>query len=113
MGSQKYILLLALFAQLFLLRCATITRAPVITPEQAFSRIVGSSFENAVKINADNSFEGIKAEYDWLEEHFPGYKFKEQALMIYQGKPYDCLTIITKDGVEKMIYFDISSFFGK
>jgi predicted RNA-binding protein associated with RNAse of E/G family len=36
-----------------------------------------------------------------------------QSLVFHEGKPYDILHIETIDGVQKEIYFDISSFFGK
>lgn len=52
-------------------------------------------------------------EYQWLAEHYPGYQVKSQATTIYNNKIYDVITIVTADGVEKVIYFDITSFFGK
>lgn len=72
----------------------------------------GSSFEKAIIIEETNSRDGIRAEYRWLQEHYPGYKMKQQALMMHEGKPYDLLTFKQKGKTSK-IYFDISNFFGK
>jgi hypothetical protein len=64
-------------------------------------------------IEADNELEGIAMEYQWLDEHYPGYTKKSQSLTFYNDKPYDVFAIETADGQEMMIYFDISLFFGK
>jgi predicted RNA-binding protein associated with RNAse of E/G family len=44
---------------------------------------------------------------------YPGYKMVQQSLDYEKGKPYDILEIITADGKNKKVYFDISNFFGK
>jgi hypothetical protein len=75
--------------------------------------MIGTSYEDAIVIDAENTPYGIEAEYKWLSESYPGYKFKSQTLQLIDGKPYDVITIITKEGEEKKIYFDISKFFGK
>ena len=73
----------------------------------------GGSFETAVVIQASSEFEGIMMEYQWLDEHYPGYEGLGQAVTFENGKPYDLFFIRTADGVEKTVYFDISSFYGK
>ncbi len=73
----------------------------------------GSSFEKAIVIKHDNSKEGINAEYEWLRKNYPDYKFMSQSLIFHNDKPFDVLSIITNDGIEKDIHFDISNFFGK
>lgn len=73
----------------------------------------GSSFEKAVVINAATEMAGVPAEYEWLKSRYPGYKIKSQKMVMHNEKPYDLLTIITQQGEEKTIYFDISSLFGK
>ena len=67
----------------------------------------------AVVIQASNEFEGIALEYQWLEEHYPGYKGGGQFVTSHADKMYDVFTIETAEGVEKTIYFDITSFYGK
>ena len=73
----------------------------------------GSSFETAIVIQETHETPGVRVEYKWIADHYPGYKTKMQALQNKNGKSYDVLTIVTSDGAEKVIYFDISNFFGK
>lgn len=73
----------------------------------------GSSFEKAIVIQEKSEMTGPAAEYKWIKEHYPGSKTKGQALMTHDKKPYDVLTVVTADGTEKKVYFDISKFFGK
>jgi hypothetical protein len=67
----------------------------------------GTSFEKAVIVTS------VKAEYEWLAIHYPGYKMKMQSLVDHKKKTYDILSIVTAAGLEKDFYFDISEFFGK
>ena len=77
------------------------------------SKIEGSLFENAIVIKEKSEHKGVDAEYAWLREHYPGYKLKGQSLLFHNDKPYDLIEIITADGTEVGIYFDISNFYGK
>jgi len=73
----------------------------------------GSSFETAVIIREHTESAGVNAEYAWLRQNYPGYKLQKQALVQNKGVPYDVLDIITGNGEQKSIYFNISGFFGK
>jgi hypothetical protein len=73
----------------------------------------GSSAEKAVVIREKNETDGVAAEYTWVRKRYPGCQNKSQALTSINGKSYDVLKIVTVDGVEKDVYFDISKFFGK
>jgi predicted RNA-binding protein associated with RNAse of E/G family len=77
------------------------------------SEKLGSSYENAVFIEEKTEQVGVNAEYQWLNKNYPGYKMKGQSLNFHNDKPYDILHIVTADGLEKDIYFDISGFYGK
>ena len=66
----------------------------------------------AVVIEADNESDGIAMEYQWLADHYPGYQNVSQAIFFDDNKIYDVLTILTADGEEKTIYFDITLFYG-
>ena len=57
--------------------------------------------------------EGIAKENEWLDVHYPGHQKRGQALAYHDGKPYDIIYIVTADGEEKEVYFDISSFYGQ
>ena len=65
------------------------------------------TFENAVIVKS------VKEEYAWIATNYPGSKLQSQALVKENGKPYDVLTFVTKDGETKTAHFDISKFFGK
>ena len=73
----------------------------------------GSSYERAIVIQEKSETVGVQAEYKWLRAHYPGYSSKGQSLQNNNKKPYDVITIVTADGSEKKVYFDISNFFGK
>ena len=73
----------------------------------------GSSFEKAIVIKSKSDLAGVDEEYAWLKKNYPGYKSKGQALMNYNKKPYDKITIVTAEGETKEIYFDITNSFGK
>ena len=73
----------------------------------------GTSYATAVVITEKHEQAGVDAEYKWVREHYPGSKNKGQSLTRTNNKPYDILTIVTVDGEEKKIYFDIFNFFGK
>jgi len=73
----------------------------------------GSSYHKAIIIKEKNETKGIKAEYEWLRKNYPGYEAKKQALIVQKKTPYDVITIVTENGEEKSIYFDISNFYGK
>ena len=73
----------------------------------------GSSPEQAVDLSSAHSeTEGIQAEHAWLEQHYPGARMKQQDLIIHP-QAMDRITIELPSGEERVIYFDISSFFGK
>ena len=72
----------------------------------------GLSYNTAVIIKEKSEHLGIKAEYAWIKEHYPNYKFKKQALVRQNEKPYDIITITLSDGTDLDLYFDISNFFG-
>ena len=67
----------------------------------------GMTFENAVIVKS------VKEEYTWIATNYPGSDLQSQALIKKNGKPYDVLTFVTKDGETKTAHFDISKFFGK
>ena len=73
----------------------------------------GSTPEQAVDLSyAHTEGEGIRAERDWIEQHFPGAKVASQALLM-TSRPMDLMTLTLPSGETKRVYFDISSYFGK
>lgn len=80
----------------------------------AYSGGDGLTKETAVVIAAENSGVGVKAEYQWLGEHYPGYQMTIQRLLRGDaGQMYDKIEFTMPDGQTLAIYFDITGFFGK
>jgi uncharacterized protein YcfL len=105
---KKYIyLLIALF---FLFSCAAKKKVVVMG---SYSGGDGSSFENAVIINETHDGRGVDDEYAWIKIHYPYATNNGQALEYNGKKPYDILTITTRDNKTISVYFDISKFYGK
>lgn len=107
---------LLLSLALALTACQTPPPAPAIVapPGIVYAGSDGSSIANAVVIQTElKGGAGVRAEYAWLSQRYPGYKRKLQALLHQGDKSYDRLDITTADGRELSVYFDITSFFGK
>jgi len=67
----------------------------------------GSSFRNAIVVGS------VRAEYLYIDRTWPGSNILSQVVTDNNGNPYDVVTIRTKDGTEKDVYFDISKFYRK
>jgi hypothetical protein len=79
-----------------------------------FSGGDGSSIKQAVVITeAPGEKTGVRAEYVWLHQHYPGYHLRGQGVRHEGGRSYDEMRIVTADGKARTIFFDITSFFGK
>ena len=77
----------------------------------------GNSKGNAIVIDALDSIAGVTEEHRYIDQlcstFDTGVKSIDQSLIIENGKQYDKFVIQFEDGREKVLYFDISSFFGK
>ncbi|MEO8231849.1 MAG: hypothetical protein ABI638_06180 [Ignavibacteriota bacterium] len=78
----------------------------------------GTSKEKAIIIlEAQNSFEGVDAEYLWLQEKSGEqnveWRLVDQEFVDESAKQYDLLRIEFADGVIKEFWFDITDFFDK
>lgn len=79
-----------------------------------FSGGDGSSIEQAIVIeNAEGERDGVAAEYAWVRDKFPGFKFEGQGIVTKDPKVYDRLEGTTAEGKKAEFYFDITLFFGK
>lgn len=65
----------------------------------------GSSFDKAVIAYS------VRAEYKWIDRVYPGSQLLSQVSTEHQGIMYDKVSIKTKEGTEKDVYFDISKFY--
>jgi hypothetical protein len=114
---KRYLLLLAISCLPFISRAGVkdITHADT-TLNVGTARDTtkdGSSFEKAIVIEATTDYQGVKDEYAWLRQNYPGYKNGGQSLNMHNKKPFDILHITTIDGKKTDVYFDISKSFGK
>jgi hypothetical protein len=73
----------------------------------------GTSFDDPIVLRVKTESAGIKEEYRWLAQSYPGYSLVRKTRASQGGKHYDLITFRTKNGEEKLAYFDITSFFGK
>ena len=79
-----------------------------------FSGGDGGSVESAVVIEgARNEEEGIVAESYWISRNRPGWRKGDQALINGNGRQFDRISYTSQDGKQAVIFFDITSFFGK
>jgi hypothetical protein len=85
----------------------SITDSSLYLPEKD-----GLSYEEAVVINEHKASRGTSAEYTWLRKNYPGYRILQQTSTYHNNKPYDIITIITRDKDTVDFYFDISAFYG-
>lgn len=67
----------------------------------------GSSFLKSVVVGS------VRAEYLYIDRTFSGSSILSQMVTDNNGNPYDVVTIRTKEGVERDLYFDISKFYRK
>lgn len=65
----------------------------------------GSSYDKAVIAYS------VRAEYKWIDKTYPESDLMTQVVTQYNGKVYDVVSIRTKEGTEKSVYFDITRFY--
>lgn len=78
----------------------------------------GTSLEDAIVIlDAASSSEGVRAEYEYLEQQFGirgiNWNLQRQALLHIGDKVYDEMTVLLPNNDVLRLYFDITDFFGK
>ena len=66
----------------------------------------GSSAASAVVVGS------VGEEYEWIGRHCSGFVFEMQTLQKIGGKPYDVMTLRNARRETRMVYFDISRFYG-
>jgi hypothetical protein len=83
-----------------------------------FETKANSALFDIVKVKCLTHHLGVKAEYQWIDNFYPGYKSFQQSFNPIkidedQTHYYDIVEIRNAKGQEKSIYFDISSFFNE
>jgi len=84
----------------------------------AFEGGPGDTVERAIVIRgAGNDCLGVEAEYQYLVREFGRrgvyWQLERQSLLTVDDRRYDEMRIRLSDGTQKVIYFDISDFFGE
>lgn len=102
-------------AGLWLTALPALADAPAAPPTAGirFTGGDGSSVEKAVVIRGATESTGIRAEYLWLDAHFPEWKLHDQSTLNRGKQIYDVMNFTMPDGSHHTAYFDISGFFGK
>jgi uncharacterized lipoprotein YehR (DUF1307 family) len=67
----------------------------------------GSSFQKAVIVGS------VRSEYLYIDHTYKGSNILSQMVTNNNGSPFDVVTIMTKEGEQKDVYFDISKFYRK
>ena len=107
-------MMLAILTVFFVSACSSAPRSSNSDSSPRFIGGNGKSISEAIIIRgAKNEMEGIAAEKYWLRENMPGWSLVRQELFTEKDKVYDGLKIRSTYGEERLIYFDITSFFGK
>jgi hypothetical protein len=78
---------------------------PPAAPDAAVAATPGATIETAIVV-AD-----VPEEYDYVEEHMPGWQFRQQALLPHGCRYYDVLTLEDATGARRDVYFDITDFY--
>jgi len=75
----------------------------------------GSSKEKAIIIHgAYREFEGVDAEFDYMERKFGDFEIESQTFVDEGDKQYDNMNIsYALKGKKKELWFDITNFYGK
>lgn len=74
----------------------------------------GSTPERAVVFpDIETSFEAIPLEEEWVEAHHPEAEVVQQDLIQQDGKLFDRLTLRTRDGETRIVFFDLTTTTGE
>ena len=77
----------------------------------------GNSIKNAIIIDAPNTIDGVIQEHDYIDQLCSfincDIESMDQTLIKENQRYYDKFTIKIGDGSKRILYFDVTSFFGK
>lgn len=73
----------------------------------------GATVEAAVLVHATTESAGVEWENDWIWRHYGKFRKKKVQLAGREGRRFDVVTVELADHSEKVLYFDITDFFGR
>lgn len=72
----------------------------------------GLSKKTAVIVKSGSDYVGVRSEYEWIANRYPGSKPTSQALTAWDhGKRYDRMIVQTSTGQQVVLWFDISAMY--
>lgn len=113
MGNGMKILLVLILA--WVSGAAMATGTPCAPGQHGFiGHGDGQTVDQAIIIcGARDERDGVSAESAFLRVTFPGYKFLSQSLTTVEGGVYDKYSIQLASGQKRIVFFNITDFFGK
>jgi hypothetical protein len=104
---------LLFFVMILLVACSspketTKAASPAVTRDDILRG--GTSFSNAVILMVETESTGLREEYKWLSNNYPGHGVIRRTQVKRSSKHYDIIRIKTRQGHVKDIYFDSTSF---
>ena len=71
------------------------------------------SLEAAVLVPAGSEQDGIAYENRWIYDHHGRFRRWSGGLASLNGRRYDVITVELSDHTERVLYFDITDFYGR
>ncbi|HRO70487.1 MAG TPA: hypothetical protein PK951_08910 [Chitinophagaceae bacterium] len=110
-------ILFSIVISIALFACSSPKKTPAEEPAPKISRTDrlrgGTSFSNPVVIQVTTERAGLDEEYRWLSNNYPGYSLVRRKQATQNGRYYHIVSIRTKSGQARDIYFDSTAFVGK
>ena len=79
----------------------------MLTSDNERHEKLGSSPENPIVVKS------VPQEYEWVAANLPGFVLTKQNLRYVDERPFDVFVVRNTEGVQREVYFDIQSFFGR
>ncbi len=121
---MRLLTITAVLISVFALGCQSSTES-VYAPRERPALRDGNSYATAILIAARTQEEGIREEYAYLKDRFPGSRPAEVEKTggeevvfghhtdVHDGRFFSVHTLVLPDGKIRPVYFDITSYFGK
>ncbi len=75
-----------------------------------------STDDPVIILDVEDHFEGIRAEYQYLEKKFGkrgfDWELEGQSLMDVEGRKFDKMDLIFPGKIKKNLYFEVTNFMG-
>ena len=89
------------------------SQVPPASSPSSRSIAEGESLEAAVLVPAGNEEDGIDWENKWIYDHYGRFRRRSGGLASSNGRRYDVITVELSDHTERVLYFDVTDFYGR